>query len=436
MNKSTIKMTIIASSIIIILGGGYMSYKKFNNIQETIEGQISLFGKTLPKQLTIKSKEKNFSLLETNGVYELSYNNDIDKNYNGSILIEYKVPHTFGVIFGETIPFSGNAKFDGNIVKTLKIKTLKNQTFNLSGQIKENGTISIEHNIDNLSFSLPHLNYFNKENSVVDIKFDKIEGAIQINPEIHTFNSSFSYKNASINNTNNLAQKTSIKDISGTYQGDLKNLNHGKLNLKLKDLSQIENSNFKIKEIKIENIVGKNAEEKKLNDISLKLNISDMSDGAKNSNLTLETTLDKTPNELLSFYQNIVPIYFSSNKLSENQKFIGAIKKGVSLKVEKFNYSNQEDNLELSGNIGLKSYNLDMEYSLVKTLNLSLIMKSKGKILEKMLNLEPSDADETNVKVDYTDTTLKINDETIEGDLLNQFNDLVNNLGKQNGFSK
>lgn len=436
MNKSTIKMTVIASSIIILLGGSYLCYKKFSGINSMLEKEISSFAQNLPKQITIISKEKNFSLLETTGVYELSYKNNIDKNYNGSVVIEYQIPHTFGLIFGDTISFIGTAKFDGNIVKTLKIKTLNNQIFKLSGSIQENGAISLEHNIDNLSFSLPHLNYFHKENSSVDIKFDKIEGAVQINPEISSFNSSFNYKNVTISNRGNLAQKTAIKDVSGIYQGDLKNLSHGKLNLNLKDLSQIENSAFKIKEVKIENIVGKNKEDKKLHDISLKLNISEMKTGEQNANIVLDTTLEKTSNELLNFYQNIVPIYFSSNKISENEQFLKTIKQGFNLKVKQFNYVIGEDSIDLNGNIGINPYNLDMTYSLAKTLNVSFDLKTKGELLDTMLHLEPSTQEESQVKVEYIDTTLKINDELIEGELAIKFSDFINNIGKENNINK
>lgn len=430
MNKSTIKMTLIASTIFFICGGSYFGYKKLNSIQSKIDDKIELVSKGLPKHYEIKEINKSFSLLKTKGSYEISYKNNIDKEYNGSILIEYNIPHTFDILLGKDISFNGNVKLDGSFLKTLNIKTNKKE-FDLVGNISKDGELLLNYSIDDLSLSLPYLNNFSSEKNPLDLKISKTEINTKISSNIENLTNSVKMNKIKLLEGK---EESNIKELLFNYNGDLSNLLLGKLNIKLSDFDN-QTKNIKVKELAIDNAIIKGKKDKNLHDLLTKIKVKDLNQNGVISSISFDGKVNSLSTNMLNIYNNLIPTYFSKNYLAKNDKnFTDSLKNGFSLTINEFTYSNDTNDVNIKGNIGINTYNLDMEYLLSKTAYVILDLESKGDLLPNMLGIE--NKLETKLSIDFNDTTLKINNEIIDDEIAKDFTSLINNIGIEIGLNK
>ncbi len=431
--SSNIKIALIAISIASIGGGGYFIKNTITSRATSINEHINKLASTLPPELILKKVSHEMGLMESRGQLMLQYKN-IDKNYNGNLTIDYNWEHSIQNLLGGDIDFKAILKLDGDITKTIKLKTDNGTIATAKGLIKENGDISLVKEISEFTFS--SLNAKGEENTV---KSKKGKGNLEITKESGSIVQKFNIPEITVSNGTDNNSKINLKSLDINYSANSSNIEFGKLMLNLASFDNVKDE-FQLEGIKIKS----NLEKKKtLYNSNTEIQVSKLN-SKTHKNTFLETTflISNMDKNLLNIYKGLFPNYVLGNTLYDNDMFKKGVYSGLDFSLTKFNFKNDTDKFDLSGKYQISPIVEGKTFSLAQQSKFNFKLNTEGNLLNSLgfEGISPEQEIENKkpfaIELDYTPEKLKIdNTETDEalklsvGDILTQFS-VANQLEK------
>lgn len=378
MNKKILIATGVLVGVTAIAVGGiaYVAKSNLEARQQAIMKNFSTLGGSVSSQFKLEAVSSDLGLFKSSGQYRLSYNDPEDSKMNGSLLIDYSAEHGFKSWFGEDIPFVANGKTEGNIVKTLQIKSGSNDglSFQLKGLVKEDGSMVADKTINDFSLVIPKPSYQNDSqeqqangaaNDLAGItpKNDKPNGGMLVRVEggVANFNISsgdgsfktnYTYKSIGLLDLEDPTDKILISELNASYDSNIKNLDIGKFKT---SIGLINNGT--------DNVSAKGTElEASIEEVNKKYNIKfgtkvkDLTILAqKNSSFEIAYSIKGVDAKMMHVYKNATQAFAAGKELSEEdqkntqQSILDSLKTGFSFNIEKIKFQNETSFFDLSG---------------------------------------------------------------------------------------
>jgi hypothetical protein len=422
------KMTIIAIAIAGIGGIGYFVYSTASKRQEVISENLDKFSKNLPSQFKFQKESGEDGLFSSSGVYRLSFNNPIDKKYNGSVLINYEASHGLTSLFTGKTTFTGTTKLEGGVTNELKIKATDNVLTKIEGIIDSNGNLMMKETGQELSFVFPlHGNEikFKVKPFSEDITYTSETGEINkitTLPEIKGIDSI----DANITYT--------LKNTEIKYTANIDKLKNNKLSLKIA-LLDIPSEHIKAEGISI----NKNADEKaKKNIIKFDSKINKFNSvNYKDATIELKSTLDGFNKDFFNIYQDVLPIYLSRHHISEHKAFTDAINGGFTFNIDSLSIKSALEKASISGKFEVIPSSEGKMFSLAEQSKFNLSVDTDSVLLDKFItpnNINNSDNSNITITVNYADKVLKVNDIPTQDKLNASLVELFSQIEKDNNL--
>jgi hypothetical protein len=391
----------IGGGILAVVGLGiggviYMAKSNLESRQQVVEENVLKIQKSLPPQFKFEKIQSESSLFETNGSYRLSYSDVNDKSYNGDLVVEYKSEHGISSWFGGDIPFHATGKIEGNIYKTLQIKTSDGVLATIDGLIKDDGSVSMKQTTNNFSLIVPKTEYI--EQNTNDVKVveenpsekqgtdvtsiigtpsepvaqvpvekkvvngDKPTGmlvSIKSSTSTLDYNSSegnvkfgLNYSELKAEDLEYPTDKLIGQGIDISYDFNLAQIDLGKFSFKIASLDN-GTDQFKAKGIEL-NASALNKNNKY--DIKIDSKVQNFTAfNQKNSSLELGYSLTGIDSRVMALYKKATTIYaagkeFNEKDLAEAQEILTAsVKTGFAFSVDKIKFKNETNLIDFSG---------------------------------------------------------------------------------------
>ncbi len=378
MKKKILIATGILLGVTAIAVGGvaYVAKSNLEARQDAIIKNFSTLGGSMSSQFKLEAVSSDLGLFKSSGQYRLSYNDPEDSKMNGSLLVDYSAEHSFKSWFGEDIPFVANGKAEGNIVKTLQIKSGDNDgfSFQVKGLFKEDGSMVADKTISDFSLVVPKPSYEDDsqaqpENGAVNDlagitpknqqpnsgMLVRVEGGVanfNISSSDGAFKTNYTYKSIGLLDLEDPTDKILISELNASYDSNIKNLDIGKFKT---SIGLINNGT--------ENVSAKGTElEASIEEVNKKYNIKfgtkvkDLTILAqKNSSFEIAYSLKGVDSKMMNVYKNATQAFASGKELSEEdqknaqQSILDSLKTGFSFNIEKIKFQNETSFFDLVG---------------------------------------------------------------------------------------
>ncbi len=435
MSKSNVKIFVIASAIAVFGGGGYFAYSMAADKSASLTSEIEVFAKKLPSSYKFENISHEMGLMETTGSVKLTYNNPNNKDLSGSILFSYTVEHDQKLFLGGDIDFTGEAVLEGNIAKTLKVKTGNPSFAKINGTFKEDGSVKVSQEIGELSLVLSH-KIAEEQTSNYSVKTKGVKSELVFGNDIsHNITAS----ELIIENQDDTSNKIFVKGLSFQQAANSSTPELGKTAIKL---ASVDLSNLETKLEKVDTVILQELKNKLYN-IKLDLKIDKLNNVA-NNNASFEfkgalNGLDKDAFKVLS---NLGTTYLSNQKITEKEEFVSGLHKGLTFSIENMSYKNESDLISLKGKYELTPLEEGGIFNLSKQSSFNFNINSEGALLsswaigkvepEKVLELK----NPTKTDFSYSNNILKINDIEASTELTSSFTDFLSQLSSSYGFEQ
>lgn len=414
MNK-TIKLSIIASSVILLLGAGG-AYYRFEQLQQKkvyFEEKLAKTKAMLPKAISIE-KTSESSFFETNSVYTIQIKEN-KKNSTSKLVINTNLKHGFSYLFSGLIEGTATGKIEGPFAK--EFKSL-DKLFDSKIKVLPDFTLITDTKFADLTAKdgseLKGItSYFETTKNEDDIKTD--------------------FKIASISSPKSPDGQSmfNIKGIDFQYKGKTNDLGNNHLSFKLAEIksvfAQVQNVSF------VADSTVKSGNVDLTSSLSIdKITASQWKDASFNFKYSILGLNESSMKDLYSIGQkttstNAEELTTSINEIEVQAKNL--LTHGFKFNIDKFAFKSGTDNFDFSFKSSLPKSKSFEEFNLEKNLHILSNIDTKGsfstplaQILNQRLNsinisssdsLEPQQPQEEQIVVNNNE--LKVSFEIKNG---------------------